>query len=131
MGENCIDFYNACYFVEYSIRMYVLQWADGPTVLSDVDHACLKEEGRISYAGVSVDCSDGGIDELIASSKKRRYLLAKYYLLERESQNKRPPKWRYNNYRATFDIPFESEQYKQWVSKTEQIKRFKFGFTFS
>lgn len=94
-----------------------LQWTAGPTALYDVDHAQLKEEGRVSYASVSVDCSDGGIDELIASSKKRRNILVKYYLLERESKSKRPPKWRYNSYRGTFDISFETEQYEQWVRK--------------
>lgn len=47
--------------------------------------------------------------------KLRGELRVKYYLLYRESRNKIPPKWRYNNLRGKFDVKFESEIYKQWV----------------
>lgn len=54
--------------------------------------------------------------------KLSHYLKVKYYLLERESKNKVPPKWRYDNDRGTFDIAFETEAYKHWVKWSDLLK---------
>lgn len=39
----------------------------------------------------------------------------KHNLLLRESQHKEPPKFAYNDDRGFFDIPFQTEAYRQWV----------------
>lgn len=52
------------------------------------------------------------LDEILSSDN------IKQYLLKQESEKKAPPIHSYNDDRNFFPIPFRTEEYRQWVSKT-------------
>lgn len=48
------------------------------------------------------------------------------YLLDRESKRRNPPKSGFNKRRGTFDIPFRSMMYREWVSTQRKIHILKY-----
>lgn len=92
-----------------------MQWTNGPELLGDPPLDMPERLNFYREQNLKCDMFKSENEFFINGRELERQLAVKYKLLVKESKKERPPNQGFNKLRGKFDIPFETEQYKEWV----------------